>query len=71
MPTVEHEMLEDGVGYIAISSFDEITPNQFDAALEELRGQGLRGPIPDLRDNLGGRVDAVEKIADALLPEGS
>ncbi|MBC8543300.1 S41 family peptidase [Bianquea renquensis] len=70
VPTVEHEMLEDGVGYIAISSFDEITPNQFDAALEELRGQGLRGLILDLRDNLGGRVDAVEKIADALLPEG-
>lgn len=71
IPTIEHEMLEGQTGYIQIIEFDTITVPQFENALEELQAQGMEKLIIDLRNNGGGSVDAVEAIADALLPEGT
>ena len=71
IPTIEHEMLEDQTGYIQIMEFDKITVPQFESALEDLKNQGMERLIIDLRNNGGGSVDAVEAIADALLPEGT
>lgn len=68
--TVEHEMLEGQIGYIAVSSFDGVTPNQFRAAFEDLQAQGMRGLVIDMRDNGGGLLTAVEEMLDYLLPEG-
>lgn len=68
--TVESEMLEGEIGYIAISSFDDVTSDQFVQALDKLEGQGMEGLIVDLRDNGGGLVSCVCKILDRLLPEG-
>lgn len=70
VPTVEYEMLEDQIGYIAIASFDDVTSSQFIAALEELEGQGMKALIVDLRNNGGGLVSSVCAILDRLLPEG-
>lgn len=71
IPTIEHEMLENQIGYIQIMEFDKITVPQFESALEDLKNQGMERLIIDLRNNGGGSVDAVEAIADALLPEGT
>lgn len=68
--TVESEMLEGQIGYISISSFDDVTSDQFIQALDKLEGQGMEGLIVDLRDNGGGLVSCVCKILDRLLPEG-
>lgn len=68
--TVKSEMLEGQIGYIAISSFDDVTSDQFIQALDKLEGQGMEGLIVDLRDNGGGLVSCVCKILDRLLPEG-
>ena len=35
-PTVEHSMLEDGMGYIQIAEFDEVTVKQFEEALKSI-----------------------------------
>ena len=70
IPTVEAELLEDGIGYIAVSEFDLVTSEQFALALENLQAQGMEGLILDLRDNGGGVVQAVVEMADLLLPEG-
>ncbi len=70
IPTVEHEMLEDGVAYIRIIEFDEVTPGQFKEALQTARNRGMRGLVLDLRGNPGGSVNAVVDIARMLLPEG-
>lgn len=69
-PTVEYEMLEDNIGYISISSFDLVTPDQFTDALATLKGKGARGIIIDVRSNLGGSYDAVCQILRQILPEG-
>lgn len=70
VPTVEHKMLADDVGYIMISEFDGVTDAQFHDALTDLQAQGVKSLIIDLRNNGGGSVDAVCAIADELLAEG-
>jgi carboxyl-terminal processing protease len=70
IPTVSHRMLEGVIGYIRIDQFDRVTLSQFTAALEELRGQQMRGLIIDVRNNPGGLLNTVTDIADILLPEG-
>lgn len=71
IPSVSHRMLSDTVGYIRITEFSSGTADEFDAALKDLQGQGMTSVIFDLRDNPGGLVDAVTKILDELLPEGT
>lgn len=69
VPTVEHRMMEDGIGYIAVSQFDVITVEQFEAAVNELEKDGMKGLIIDLRSNPGGVLDSAVKMADYLLPD--
>lgn len=68
--TVKFEMLDDNVACITISSFDQITYEQFKDALEESEEKDSKGLIIDLRGNPGGDLATVIKIADLLLPKG-
>ncbi len=68
--TVEHKLLDGNIGYIAISSFDDVTVNQFMEALDDLENQGETALIIDLRNNGGGLVSTACSILDRLLPEG-
>lgn len=72
VPTVEYSMLdeEQGLGYIEITEFDDVTDDQFFAAMDDLTSQGMKKMIIDLRDNGGGLVDVTCTILDRLLPEG-
>lgn len=70
IPTVEHSMMENGVGYIYIASFDEVTVEQFVSALKDLADQDMKSLVVDLRDNPGGSLSAVVDILDLILPEG-
>ena len=69
VPTVEHKMLEDNIGYISISQFDRVTSSQFKEAFNSLNS--ANGLIIDLRNNPGGLLTSVEKIADEIIPEGN
>lgn len=71
VPTVSYEMLEDQIGYIAISSFDQVTGKQFREALDDLEKQGEKGLIIDLRNNGGGRLDVCVDMLDRMLPAGT
>lgn len=68
--SVASEMLEGDVGYIAISSFELATVNQFTDQYQELRDQGAKGLILDLRSNTGGVTASAADIARQILPEG-
>lgn len=70
IPTVASSMLEDGIGYIQISSFDDVTADQFAEAMDSLEEQQMEALIIDLRDNPGGRLDIVLDIAEQFVPEG-
>ena len=67
---VEAEKLENGIGYIQITSFDEGTAEDFKLKYEGLRRQGIKSLIIDLRNNGGGLVDETLKIADFIVPKG-
>ena len=69
-PTVEHEMMQDHIGYIRITEFDSVTYDQFMEALEDLKAQGVEGLVVDLRNNPGGSLTIVCEILDEILPEG-
>ena len=71
IPTVDYELLEEGIGYIAISEFEDLTDDQFMEAFEDLKSQGMEKLIIDLRNNGGGLVDVTCNILDQLLPEGT
>ena len=68
--TVKTRMLEDEIGYLAISEFDSVTLEQYKEGLAELKAQGMEGLIVDLRGNPGGNLDTVCEILDLMLPEG-
>lgn len=69
-PTVNFKMLEDGMAYIEITEFDDVTVDQFADALAMAKGSDMKGLILDLRANPGGSLSAVVDIARMMLPEG-
>lgn len=58
------------IGYIKIIEFSKLTAKQFETTLKAMIEHNIKGLIIDLRDNPGGMIDSVTKIADDLLPEG-
>lgn len=71
LPTVSGEMLTDDIGYIHIFSFMKHTDSEFDKKLSELKAQGMKKLIIDVRMNPGGIVDTVVAVADKILTKGT
>lgn len=69
-PTVEYEMMENGIGYLRIKEFDTVTYDQFMEGMAVLNGSGMKGLILDLRTNPGGNLNTVVDIARQMLPKG-
>lgn len=69
-PTIEYSMLDDGMGYVQIVEFDDVTVNQFQEAVTALEKENVKGLILDLRGNPGGNLYSVVEIADMLLDKG-
>lgn len=68
--TVETKMLEDQIGYMAVSEFDSVTYDQYIKGLDDLTGKGMKGLIVDLRGNPGGNLNTVCDMLDVMLPKG-
>lgn len=68
--SVDYEMLEGDIGYISISTFSEITFDEFKEAIDDLNAKGVKAYIFDLRDNGGGLVSAVVKVCDYVMNDG-
>lgn len=68
--TVSHEMLSEDTGYIRISEFSEVTSDQYKKAFADLKDQGMKKLVVDLRDNPGGLLTAVCGVLRQILPEG-
>lgn len=68
--TVSYAMTEDYVGYIRIAQFEDVTARQFEAAVEDLKSQGVKGIVVDIRNNPGGLLTSVVSMLKYILPEG-
>ncbi len=64
------KMLTDRIGYIRITQFQEKTAEEFDEALEQLAGEGLKALVIDLRWNPGGLLTSAITVADRFLEKG-
>lgn len=63
------EKLENNIGYLEITSFDEGVAEDFKSKYLDLKEQGIKGLVIDLRDNGGGIVDEALKIVDYIVPK--
>ena len=69
--SVAGEVIDGDIGYIYLSGFKANTYDQFMECYNNLVSQGIKGLVLDVRDNPGGLLDSVEKIADEIIPEGN
>jgi carboxyl-terminal processing protease len=69
--SVESEVMEDNIGYIKITAFNETTYDEFKEALSDLKSKNIKGLALDLRDNPGGLLNICKDIADDLIGEGT
>ncbi len=67
---VEAELLEEGVGYIRLTSFTDRATGLFRDALQGLLDQGAAEIVFDLRSNPGGYIVAAQGIASQFVTEG-
>jgi carboxyl-terminal processing protease len=68
--SVKHEILDNNIGYVSISTFGTDTASLFNTAATKLKEAGVKGIILDLRGNPGGVLDAAVNISQQWLPQG-
>lgn len=69
--TVKSNMMDGGIGYIRVATFNETTSADFQKAFKDLAGQGMKALVLDLRDNPGGLLDECVKVARNFIPKGT
>lgn len=65
-----YQLIGDDIGYVSISQFSGDAADRFDEALAYFKGHNAKGMIIDLRNNPGGFLNEVIRIADRVLPKG-
>lgn len=61
---------DEKIGYVRLSQFSERTADELGEVLTELKNQGAKGLVLDLRFNPGGLLDAAVRISDMFLDKG-
>jgi carboxyl-terminal processing protease len=71
-PSVDRAfLLQPGMGYVRVTSFDNDTAQLLHDSIEKLGGAGLKGLVLDLRDNPGGVLEAGLATAAQFLEPGT
>jgi len=63
-------MIEPGIGYVALNVFSETSTQEVRTAIDNLRRQGMRSLVLDLRANPGGLLDQSITLSDLFLDRG-
>jgi carboxyl-terminal processing protease len=64
-------MINNEVGYLAVNKFANITNGEMVKVLQDLKSQGMKRLILDLRGNPGGILEEAVKMADLFLDGGT
>ena len=70
LQSVYSNIQDDGIGYIILQSFTDNTNESLTEILKEMKQQGVRGIILDVRNNPGGLVSTTVDVASQFLKEG-
>ena len=65
-----HFITNNDVGLIRLEDFAEHTDDELGDALKDLKLQGMRRLVLDLRGNPGGQLDQAIRVANRFLPKG-
>ena len=68
--SVTSKMLDENIGYIAISQFIDKTDDDFKAEFDALKAEGMTSLVLDLRNNPGGYVESAVAIASNFVESG-
>jgi len=63
-------MVNDKVGYVELTVFSESSTDELRSAINQLRAQGMKALILDMRANPGGLLDQGATISDLFLERG-
>jgi carboxyl-terminal processing protease len=63
-------VLDNGIGYIRLSSFSERSREEIDQAFSKIEKQKVRGLILDLRFNPGGLLSQAVEVSEEFAPRG-
>ena len=72
--TVTSKLLDQGVGYVRLSSFSGTTTRDMQVAIRAMKaanGGTLKGLILDMRGNPGGLLEQAIQVADTFVEEGT
>ncbi len=67
--TVYGKMMDDGIAHIQITSFSDNTTSELVTILNDMKDQGMKGLILDLRQNPGGLLNQAIQISSLFLPD--
>jgi len=70
-PVPYYGMTKEGVGYIRLTQFSELAGDEVRKALKDLKSQGAKGVILDLRSNPGGLLSQAVEVAGQFLHKNS
>ena len=65
--SVKSKMLDGGVAYVEITSFNADTADRFEAAVKTLLAQHPKGFVLDVRNDPGGLLDQAQRVAAVWL----
>lgn len=68
---VSSRMVKEDVGYIKIKSLPEGTVKEVEKALKDLKDEGAKKLVLDLRGTISNDLDEVKKLADLFVEEGN
>ncbi len=68
--SIKYEMLPDKWGYIRIRGFSKDTGLDAGHALDDLKEQGMKGLILDMRNNPGGLLNQAVSVSELFLRKG-
>ena len=60
----------EGIAHVRITSFGERTPGELKEVLDQLRSEGMRALILDLRTNPGGLLPRAAQVCDLFIDSG-
>ncbi|HPO52306.1 MAG TPA: S41 family peptidase [bacterium] len=67
--SVKSSILQDDIGYVRITNFQERTGSDLETVLKELQNQNVKALVLDLRNNPGGLLSSAVEVSELFLPE--
>src|SRR6185369_11178942 len=70
IPPVKSVLLPGGIGLVQLTTFSRVASDELATKLVEMKKQGLKGVVLDLRNNTGGLLTEAQAVANLFLPKG-